>query len=381
MLKLLVSHNPALLEQLSSQAFQRAGVSYNVAENGAEALSLIESEHLDIVILDVGLPGLDGLQVCRRVKGESVRGNPRIVLVYDHSLGREELRRLAASGCDDVFLTPAPFDELFEHVAPLVGIPSRVARRISVSVEVELLQGSNRIRGQLLNLSLSGAMIGLHEPIFGDGKVMLQLEGERLEARTQIPSFVVWRRPAEHGFSVIVGVQFVDVSPSAKRLIASVAPWAATTTPAGVEVITFQGSFTEETDFSELVRHLESVRRAEFEMSGVRYINSWGVRCWLDFLDRLPGELEYSFVRMSMVLSAQANMVLRMLGRGDVRSFYVPYRCDPCDRNEDRLLQREAVVLDAPIALPLMRCIHCGNELKLDDIAERFFSFLTPLTF
>ena len=51
------------------------------AENGVEAWAKVQSEHVDVVLLDVMMPGLDGFEVCRRIKSdERYRSIPVIML-------------------------------------------------------------------------------------------------------------------------------------------------------------------------------------------------------------------------------------------------------------------------------------------------------------
>ena len=45
------------------------------ASNGEEALSLVESERVDVILLDIMMPGIDGFEVCRRLKADP---RPRI---------------------------------------------------------------------------------------------------------------------------------------------------------------------------------------------------------------------------------------------------------------------------------------------------------------
>ena len=56
--------NVKLLEaRLSAEYFEVL-----TAYNGQEALDLLEAEHVDVVLLDVMMPGMDGFEVCRRIK-------------------------------------------------------------------------------------------------------------------------------------------------------------------------------------------------------------------------------------------------------------------------------------------------------------------------
>ncbi|HLW90862.1 MAG TPA: PleD family two-component system response regulator [Roseiarcus sp.] len=79
------------------------------ASSGREALQICEDDLCDIVLLDVMMPGMDGLEVCRRIKGNPATAHLAVVLVTALDQPSDRLRGLEA-GADD-FLTK-PIDEV-----------------------------------------------------------------------------------------------------------------------------------------------------------------------------------------------------------------------------------------------------------------------------
>jgi len=67
---LLVDEEPNLLHSLR-YSLRQAGYEVATAATGEEALTLASRERPDVVLLDVMLPGLDGFEVCRRLRAES----------------------------------------------------------------------------------------------------------------------------------------------------------------------------------------------------------------------------------------------------------------------------------------------------------------------
>ena len=67
-MKILLVDDEASIERLVSRMITDAGYEFAYAENGFDALAAIEREKPDLVILDVMMPGLDGFQVCRRLR-------------------------------------------------------------------------------------------------------------------------------------------------------------------------------------------------------------------------------------------------------------------------------------------------------------------------
>ena len=104
---LLVVDDNETNRDLLSRSLERQGSSVQVAENGMQALDMVRSEDFDLVLLDVLMPEMDGLEVLRELKAdESSRDVPVIVLSsLDDTDGVERSFEL---GADDYI--PKPFD-------------------------------------------------------------------------------------------------------------------------------------------------------------------------------------------------------------------------------------------------------------------------------
>jgi CheY-like chemotaxis protein len=95
--------NANLIQQYLQAVF---GYPITVAYDGEEALRLYESEHPDIILLDVMMPGRDGWDVCRTIKDDPQLGSQvRIVMVtgFDDIGSR---RRALQNGADDFLEKP-----------------------------------------------------------------------------------------------------------------------------------------------------------------------------------------------------------------------------------------------------------------------------------
>ena len=98
---------------LLRRGLSEAGYSVDVAVDGPEAVWRASEFSYDAVVLDVMLPGYDGVEVCRRLRG----------------LGRWAPVRGLDSGADDYLAKPFSFDELFARLRALIrrGAPERPA--------------------------------------------------------------------------------------------------------------------------------------------------------------------------------------------------------------------------------------------------------------
>src|SRR5258707_9512547 len=93
--------NVKLLEaKLSAEYFEVV-----TAYNGLECLAKMESGAMDIVLLDVMMPGMDGFEVCRRIKGDAKTAHIPVVMVTALDQPSDRVTGLQA-GADDFLTKP-----------------------------------------------------------------------------------------------------------------------------------------------------------------------------------------------------------------------------------------------------------------------------------
>ncbi len=108
--KILIVDDEAHIRMLIEQTLEELedeGVEFLTAENGEIALEIIQQEKPNLVFLDVMMPKMNGMEVCRRVKKELLMNNIYIVLLTAKG---QELDRLKGQEVGaDVYMTK-PFD-------------------------------------------------------------------------------------------------------------------------------------------------------------------------------------------------------------------------------------------------------------------------------
>lgn len=107
---LVVEDDEDLRFMLKTLLERRGGISVVEAENGEMAIALAENLHLDLILMDSGLPLLDGFEATRRIrKLPSARDVP-IVFLSGHALPAHEAKAFAA-GCAAYLVKPFDLDE------------------------------------------------------------------------------------------------------------------------------------------------------------------------------------------------------------------------------------------------------------------------------
>ena len=130
--RILVVDDEPKIVQLIRDYLERAGFAVSTARDGNEALMRAHSERPDLIVLDLGLPGLDGLEVTRRLRRDS--GVPIIMLTARH----EETDKVVGLelGADDYVTKPFSPRELEARVRA-------VLRRQTREADAELLRAGD----------------------------------------------------------------------------------------------------------------------------------------------------------------------------------------------------------------------------------------------
>jgi two-component system KDP operon response regulator KdpE len=108
---LVVDDEPALRRALAISLHAR-GLEVDLASTGEEALALAGRNHPDVVILDLGLPGIDGIRVARALRAWD---QVQIIVLSSWGAERSKIEALDA-GADDYVTKPFSMDELLARV-------------------------------------------------------------------------------------------------------------------------------------------------------------------------------------------------------------------------------------------------------------------------
>jgi CheY-like chemotaxis protein len=102
---ILVVDDNALNLKLARMLLVSKGYTIQTAENGLEALTLAEEIHPDLILLDIQLPGIDGLEVARRLKSNRSTADIPVVALTAYAMQGDE-QKARAAGCDGYITKP-----------------------------------------------------------------------------------------------------------------------------------------------------------------------------------------------------------------------------------------------------------------------------------
>ena len=111
-LRVLVAEDSPVNQLIASRLLKRMGIEATVVDNGADATRQVEASDFDIVLMDVHMPEVDGLEATRRIRSlDGERGQIPIV-AFTASVMRSEREDCLRAGMNDVLPKPIDFDQL-----------------------------------------------------------------------------------------------------------------------------------------------------------------------------------------------------------------------------------------------------------------------------
>src|SRR3954467_1156025 len=150
--RLLVVEDALRMAALLKRGLQEDGYAVDVASTGPDAVWQATEFDYDAVLLDLMLPGLDGIEVCRRLRGAG-RGVPVLMLTARDAV-EDRVRGLDA-GADDYLTKPFSFAELSARLRALSRRGPIEQPTVLQVGELQLDPASKRVRRGDVDISLS----------------------------------------------------------------------------------------------------------------------------------------------------------------------------------------------------------------------------------
>ena len=149
---ILVVEDEKKLASALEEGLQAEGYEVSVAHTGEEGFFLLNARVFDLVILDLALPGRDGIEILKTVRARGLQ-TPVLILtardtVEDRVLGLD-------SGADDYLVKPFAFPELLARIRALVrrGRPEDSLRFVIADLELDVVTRTVKRAGRILDLT------------------------------------------------------------------------------------------------------------------------------------------------------------------------------------------------------------------------------------
>ena len=119
--RILVAEDRPKSRQLLVDLLSPLGFEVKEARDGAEALSICQSWQPDLIWMDLRMPGMDGYEATRQIKGEASGLKPIVIALTGNAFISEQQRAIAA-GCDDFVCKPFRTETIFEKIADYLDV-------------------------------------------------------------------------------------------------------------------------------------------------------------------------------------------------------------------------------------------------------------------
>ncbi len=116
--KILIVDDQYGIRILLNEVFQKEGYETFQAANGVQALSILENEKPDLVLLDMKIPGMDGIEILKRMKEKDDTTRVMIMTAYGELDMIEEAKNLGAL---THFAKPFDIDEIRQSVREILA--------------------------------------------------------------------------------------------------------------------------------------------------------------------------------------------------------------------------------------------------------------------
>src|SRR6202040_3795422 len=177
---ILVVDDDSQIRRVMRNALSSHGYTIIEARNGEEALKKVRAERLDLIILDLNMPDMDGIEVCREIR---VVSNLPIIMLTVRSAEKDKVRALDA-GADDYVVKPFGIQELLARVRALLR------RAAEDQVAVTLVSKELNFDFEKRDIVVRGVQIHLTPKEFAVLKELVVADGRPISHRRLLQS--VW---------------------------------------------------------------------------------------------------------------------------------------------------------------------------------------------
>lgn len=149
----------------------------------------------------------------------------------------------------------------------------------------------------------------------------------------------------------------------------------------GWDVVHYQGPLTEEATVCLIPLHEQAGSKVRFNFKGVEFVNSSGVRAWIQFMREFGEERTVEFEECPPDIVDQINMIPSFSLGVEVKSVYANFVAEDCNACSGKVRQKlfvrgQNMPASASDDVENMVCPDCSRELRLEDEPEEYFEFL-----
>ncbi len=157
-MRILLVEDEVKLAHAVRRALELQSYAVDIAHDGSEGYDLAAAEEYDLIILDIMLPSMDGISICKQLRIDKVN-TPILLLtakgqISDKTIGLD-------SGADDYMVKPFSFQELFSRIRALMRRSQQSKNPILSAKDLTLDQAASKVTRNTKEISLSAKEFAL----------------------------------------------------------------------------------------------------------------------------------------------------------------------------------------------------------------------------
>ncbi len=220
MKKALLVDDIGLFLEVEQALLNRPGICIFTATSGKEALEIHKKEDVDIILLDILMPGMDGYKVCKLIRSDDKLKNVSIIMVTT-STAPEDIKKCKEAGANDYTIKPINPVELLMKFQKHINIVTRKDIRILARVDFENTKGMESFLGNTVNISASGMLIECTHRLQAGDAVSPSFSLPGNTSSITATGEVVREAQTIHSGMNRYGIKFLDIREEDKKVIES----------------------------------------------------------------------------------------------------------------------------------------------------------------
>ena len=159
-MRVLVVEDEHQIANAIKKGLEQESFAVDVAYDGTEGYDLASTEDYDVIVLDLLLPGIDGMEICRKLRADKIH-TPILILTAKGQL-EDKVEGLNA-GADDYLVKPFAFEELLARIRAMIRRPKEAAGTILTLDDLSLNTLTYEVKRDGEEIRLSGKEFSLLE--------------------------------------------------------------------------------------------------------------------------------------------------------------------------------------------------------------------------
>ncbi|MCJ7500766.1 response regulator [bacterium] len=208
--QLLLVDDVKLFLHLSKAMLSREDFIVHTAINGEEALDIARKYKPDAILLDLYMPGMNGDEVCRKIRSEPATSHIPVIMITTESDG-EGRSRCMYSGCDDFLTKPVRADILNSAVQKHLAVKERIHPRTGVMLPCILKSDHEFLKSTIHTISAGGAYVEMDPPPLPGSAHTLTFSLVDEQENISVRALARWNRMMHGERPVGSGFEFVEI--------------------------------------------------------------------------------------------------------------------------------------------------------------------------